>query len=317
MEKRKGFDKLLPQYKVDGLDPNDLLVKLEVNGADGTTKSFLYMEYAAARDWFFTVYPNGALVLFSLDIDGRKAVATAHIYRDVKDPMYAAAGVATRYYSEDDIGKNYITNAVTAAYRKGLKHLGFDVPQDAVEKEGIPVRKQDDLVMEGDLVSLPKPKLPVMEPDDAPADSANKPPLPALPKTDPEPSDAPANQPDSATAPAPKKRGRKSKAEKEAETAATAAPAAATAAPQEQPVEPAAQTGESASDGNKKPAPKFTGVPTLEQAKQYPFPYGSLAGKTIEEAAALKGKDFIRYHYSKAEGDFKAALAVYCEYYGC
>ena len=60
-------------------------------------------------------------------------------------------------------------------------------------------------------------------------------------------------------------------------------------------------------------------MPTFEEALNFRVPYGSLAGKTIEEAAKIKGDNFIRYHCDRAPkgSDFQKATTIYCEYRGC
>ena len=44
-----------------------------------------------------------------------------------------------------------------------------------------------------------------------------------------------------------------------------------------------------------------------------------IKGKTIEEAAKIKGDNFIRYHCDRAPkgSDFHKATTIYCEYRGC
>ena len=61
---------------------------------------------------------------------------------------------------------------------------------------------------------------------------------------------------------------------------------------------------------------------SLEEASQVLVPRGEMRGKTIEEAAKLKGNEFIRWHYEKARmmapnSPFAKAAEIYCEFYGC
>lgn len=294
---------LLPQYRVDGFDPNDVLVKIEDTDENGQTVEFLYMDHAAASQWFYTVFPNGAINHKLEVLNDRKATVTAFVYRDANDAHPAATGLATRYFSEDIHGRNYEQNAVTAAIRKALGYLGFGTPLDAHVTEKTRVRKREDVPERSEPgVPVLRPALPKLNEElPFPEETKKEASAPA--------NQAPANKPEAqeAEAPAPKKRGRK--------------PANAAPAPTPDPVKaPPAETeaaAEPKAEATPKAETKAAGPLSLEAAASFRFPYGSCAGMTIDEAAKLKGNDFIRYHCERAVGDFKNALSTYCEYKGC
>lgn len=65
MEKDKKvssvFDSLLPQYRVDGFNPNAALTKVVDIDENGQPMESLFMRYLPALEWFLTVYPDGCL----------------------------------------------------------------------------------------------------------------------------------------------------------------------------------------------------------------------------------------------------------------
>ena len=137
-----AYDLLLPQNKVEGLDPNKLLTKFENDNGEAS----IQMRAEAAIQWFYTVHPNGAMNHDFNILDGQRAVVTASVYRNVDDVRPAATATVSKYYSEKDVhGINYIQNAVTGAYKKALAYLGFTAPINAVEVEGIEVVHQDNI----------------------------------------------------------------------------------------------------------------------------------------------------------------------------
>lgn len=130
-------EKLLPQYNVEGFDPNSVLTKVVEKDALGNESASLFMKYAPAMAWFLTVYPDGCFNHQFNVLNERKATVTASIYRNAQDTRPAMTATCTRYYGEDENGRYYEQNAVTAAYRKALGYLGFGTPLDAHEVEGI------------------------------------------------------------------------------------------------------------------------------------------------------------------------------------
>lgn len=320
---------LLPQYALEGFDPNDVLVKIEGSDQDGNPVDYLYMECKTAQQWFYSVFPNGAINRKIDYQDDRKAVVSAYVFRDVNDSKYCASGTGIRYYSEDAIGKNYLNNAETAAIRKALANLGFCAPLDAHVTEHTVVRKREGDLLDGDEggVFIPRPALPKTEEKASEKMAAKTEEASAAKEATPSPSVTPegenapenvaqtsaessnketANEPEPETR-VPKKRGRKPRETKEA--VATPVSKDANEVVEDTPVEAASQTAT-------EPAPS-NGPMTFEQAAAYRFPYGTCIGKTIAEAAQLKGNEFIRYHWERAEGEFKEALMTFCEFKGC
>ena len=286
---RKGFENLLPQYRINGFNPNDVLTMIEDVDENGQPAEFLYMEFAAAERWFYTVFPNGRMDYDIIALNDKKVVVKGKIFRDINDAMPAVTSLVSRYYTEDAHGKYFEQNAVTAAYRKALEYLGFGTPPDAVKTENTLVRSKEDVPERGEPgVMIPRPMLPQMD------EAA---PVAALPAE--EENKEPAAQ-DTAKKPA-RRTSRKAPADAEPEKASSAS-----VQTPEQPVE-------------KEPALPSNKMPTFEEALNFRVPYGSLAGKTIEEAAKIKGDNFIRYHCDRAkkDSDFYKAASIYCEYRGC
>ena len=52
---------LLPQYQVEGFDPNAVLTKIQDVDGNGQVTESLFMRFKPAAAWFFTIYPNGAM----------------------------------------------------------------------------------------------------------------------------------------------------------------------------------------------------------------------------------------------------------------
>lgn len=286
---RKGFENLLPQYRINGFNPNDVLTMIEDVDENGQPAEFLYMEFAAAERWFYTVFPNGRMDYDIIALNDKKVVVKGKIFRDINDAMPAVTSLVSRYYTEDAHGKYFEQNAVTAAYRKALEYLGFGTPPDAVKTENTLVRSKEDVPERGEPgVMIPRPMLPQMD------EAA---PVAALPAE--EENKKPAAQ-DTAKKPV-RRTSRKAPADAEPGKASSAS-----VQTPEQPVE-------------KEPALPSNKMPTFEEALNFRVPYGSLAGKTIEEAAKIKGDNFIRYHCDRAkkDSDFYKAASIYCEYRGC
>ena len=286
---RKGFENLLPQYRIDGFNPNDVLTMIEDVDENGQPAEFLYMEFAAAERWFYTVFPNGRMDYDIIALNDKKVVVKGKIFRDINDAMPAVTSLVSRYYTEDAHGKYFEQNAVTAAYRKALEYLGFGTPPDAVKTENTLVRSKEDVPERGEPgVMIPRPMLPQMD------EAA---PVAALPAE--EENKEPAAQ-DTAKKPA-RRTSRKAPADAE--------PGKASSASVQTPEQPA----------EKEPALPSNKMPTFEEALNFRVPYGSLGGKTIEEAAKIKGDNFIRYHCDRAkkDSDFYKAASIYCEYRGC
>ena len=286
---RKGFENLLPQYRINGFNPNDVLTMIEDVDENGQPAEFLYMEFAAAERWFYTVFPNGRMDYDIIALNDKKVVVKGKIFRDINDAMPAVTSLVSRYYTEDAHGKYFEQNAVTAAYRKALEYLGFGTPPDAVKTENTLVRSKEDVPERGEPgVMIPRPMLPQMD------EAA---PVAALPAE--EENKEPAAQ-DTAKKPA-RRTSRKAPADAE--------PGKASSASVQTPEQPA----------EKEPALPSNKMPTFEEALNFRVPYGSLGGKTIEEAAKIKGDNFIRYHCDRAkkDSDFYKAASIYCEYRGC
>lgn len=303
--KRPGFENLMPQYRVEGFDPNEVLAVVEEVDDFGQPVETLYMELCASSRWFFTVFPNGAMNHVINSITDKKATVTASIYRDINDARPAATATTTRYYEENDIhGRFYEQNAVTAAYRKALEYLGFGTPPDAVKTSSAVSRNQEDIPERGE------PGVKVQgQPESQAAEMAPSEEATAAPQQE-------AQQVESQQ---PKKRGRKPKAAENAapevetvqQTVQPTQKVASQPAPQQNPAPTTKSSAQEEGQADK--------MPTIEEALQFRMPYGSLAGKTIEEAAKIKGNEFIRFHCDKARkgSDFQRAAAIFCEYRGC
>ena len=61
MENRNPLEKLLPQYRVDGFDPNEALTEFTGIGANGQPETFRAMRWRVAAAWFRTVFPKGRI----------------------------------------------------------------------------------------------------------------------------------------------------------------------------------------------------------------------------------------------------------------
>lgn len=362
----KGVSKLLPQYNVEGFDPNEALTRVIGVDATGQQTESLFMKYAPAMAWFLTVYPDGCLNHTFNILNAQKATVTASVYRSANDARPAATATCSRYYDETENGRYYEQNAVTAAYRKALGYLGFGTPIDAHVVDGISTEMINNIPEMTDAgVPIMAPAFPAgllgTEASAVPAEPAE----PAKrrgrrkktednaaimvddpnPNTEsaPEPAEVPA--PVAEELPAPVEENTPAPAAKEVpapttedihptetkETAASyevqsaldffaqvTAPArakanAASVTPMPEPVktEPAPE-----------PEKAEEAQMSLEEASQVLVPRGEMRGKTIEEAAKLKGNEFIRWHYEKARmmapnSPFAKAAEIYCEFYGC
>lgn len=302
--KRPGFENLMPQYRVSGFDPNEVLTVVEDVDDFGQPVETLYMELCASSRWFFTVFPNGAMNHVINSITDKKATVTASIYRDINDVRPAATATTTRYYEENDIhGRFYEQNAVTAAYRKALEYLGFGTPPDAVKTSSAIMRNQEDIPERGE----PGVKVQNTSESQVAETAPSKEPATVPQQQAPQGDDRQ------------QKHGRKPKvtenAAPETETAQQTVQSTQQATSQKAPQQNSAQTTKSSTQGDG----QTDRMPTIEEALQFRVPYGSLAGKTIEEAAKLKGNEFIRFHCDKARkgSDFQRAAAIFCEYRGC
>lgn len=299
---RKGFENLLPQYRIGGFNPNDVLTMIQDVDDNGQPAEFLYMELAAAERWFYTVFPNGRMDYDIIALNDKKIVVKGKIFRNINDEMPAVTSLVSRYYTEDGHGKYFEQNAVTAAYRKALEYLGFGTPPDAVKTENTFVRNKEDIPERGEAgVMIPRPLLPQV--DETPAVTAS-------PKN---------TEPAKETA----KKGAQKGSRKaiKASVEATAEKTEAQNEPIQVLVQPPVQTpaqapAQPAEKASEQPSDK---MPTFEEALKVRIPYGILVGKTIEEAAKTKGDDFIRYHCDHAQkgSDFHKATSIYCEYRGC
>ncbi len=136
-KKISPYEKLLPQYRIEGFDPNKVLTKVSDVLPDGSVREALFMRLVPSLAWFLTVFPDGCLNHTFVTLSDTKATVTASIYRHQSDVRPAVTATCTRYYSDSDDGQYYEQNAVTAAYRKGLEYLRFGTPPDAHEVEGI------------------------------------------------------------------------------------------------------------------------------------------------------------------------------------
>lgn len=304
---RKGFGALLPQYNVEGFDPNDILVLVEKE-TDGSREEFLYMEYQASAKWFFTVFPNGCMNHTVNAMNDRMATVTASIFRDVNDARAAVTATVTRFYSDDAYGRAYAQNAVAGAYRKALEILGFGMPADAHKTEHTRIRQvnedaPEEDVKEGGKMILPRPATPA-------ADNTQK------------------DEKDSGAGDRVKSvkseqmTGRKQlegdkNASNPAQTTPVPAPVSNAKDQTENPVPAPKPTAPQAPAPK---APKSCGVMSFQEASEVRLPYGSMAGKTIAECDAEKGGNFIRYHCDRVDErkapELKQALQIYCEYRG-
>lgn len=301
-EERKGFETLLPQNRVENFNPNDVLTLVEDVDENGQPAEFLYMEFAASSRWFYTVFPNGRMDYDIVNITDKKAVVRGKVFRDVNDPMPAATSLVSRYYTEDMYGKFYEQNAVTAAYRKALEYLGFGTPPNAVKTENTTIRKKEDIPERGEQgVMIPRPMLPKVESTEANVHTGE----PKCKEANPEP--------------VAKKRGRKPGQKATVSTKDTTESHSANTASLTPDTPKSEVLPASKADAATEPKQPSSKMPTIEEALKCLVPYGSLAGKTIEEAAQLKGNDFIRYHCDRArkDSDFYKATTIFCEYRGC
>lgn len=205
-------NKLLPQYNVDGFEPNEACTRVVKTQPDGTKSESLFMKYAPAMAWFYTVFPNGCLNYVINQINNDRCTVTASVYRDANDNRPAAMATCTRYNNNSENGPYYEQNAVTAAFRKALGYLGFGTPIDAHPVDGQPV-EVNTYIPEMSDGGVPVPLVPdellqTTAPTAAPVSE------PVTPVT--EEQNQPAAEPVAAEPEAPKKRrGRKPKAKAE------------------------------------------------------------------------------------------------------
>lgn len=52
---------LLPQYEIEGFDPNESLTVVQEIDEQGQVKETLFMRFQESLAWFLTVYPEGCL----------------------------------------------------------------------------------------------------------------------------------------------------------------------------------------------------------------------------------------------------------------
>lgn len=283
---------LMPQLRIEGLDPNTLLTKVQDTDANGAPIESLFMRYRASMAWFLTIYPDGSFN-HTITVSPQKATATASIYRRQSDARPAAMATVTRYYSDTPDGRCYEQNAVTAAYRKALEYLGFGTPIDAHEVPGIEVISRENVPeMTDGGIPLPSPAIPTETPaQPVPATLTQK----AVETVAPV-SESPVTSPEK---PAPAKKS---------QTAVVSKQVGMSQAPQA----PAPASSEK--------------VPTTyEEALQIRMPYGTNKGQTLQQIVAEKGDKadgFIRWHANKIamsapNSPFAAATQIYCEQRGC
>ncbi len=91
---------LLPQYDIEGFDPNESLAVVQEIDEQGQVRETLFMRFQESLAWFLTVYPNGCLNHVFNKLDERKATVTASVYRNANDTRAAATATCTRYYGE-------------------------------------------------------------------------------------------------------------------------------------------------------------------------------------------------------------------------
>ena len=321
---RKGFGGLLPQYRVDGFDPNDTLVLATEVDELGQERDVLYLEVATAQRWFYTVFPNGSMTHVVNSLSDKKATVTASIYRDVNDTRPAITAMATRYYSDDLNGRFYEQNAVTAAYRKALDYLGFGTPPDARVTENTIRKDADELPEKGEAgVAIPRPIIPKIVTEGELKEAAASE-LDVIVE-DKEPEKAPEKP----------KRVKKAKTETvetpaqeteqeiEGQTTLTTEAAPAKAVAEVTSVETVVVEEPTPKIVETKPESKISSEPkkvtTLEEAKAHVLTCGKNKGKTLEELAqGENGPRLINWYAYKMSGypvDRQAAQ-VYCEYMG-
>lgn len=344
-KKENGLGKLLPQYGIEGFDPNEALTRVVGTNNSGEQVEALYMKYAPAMAWFLTVFPEGCLNHTFNILNNQKATVTASIFRHATDTRPAATATCTRYYDESENGRYYEQNAVTAAYRKALGYLGFGTPIDAHFVEGIPTEQNGSIPeMTDGGVPITPPALPAgfdlnINKEEKPTEpvkrrgrrkknaDAEVPAVKAESKTDdvmvelddvketsavsaedaPVANDVSVNDTQTAL-----EDFAKATESAVAEKKAAAEPATK---PSSSSVTPDAQAASAESKAEEH-------AMTLEEASKTLVPRGEMRGRTIEEAAKLKGKEFIRWHYDKArmtapDSPFAKAAEIYCEFYGC
>lgn len=281
------YGALLPQYRIDGFDPNNALTKVLDVDENGQQKASLFMKAQPATAWFLTVFPNGCMNHTFNILNERKATVTVSLYRDVNDPRPAATATCTRFFSEDEHGRFYEQNAVTAAFRKALSYLCLGTPIDAHEVEGLPVENGSAVPERCD--------------GGVPVSLANVPrPTAGVPKSVVE-GEAEAVKPEKVA-----RKRKKTPEGSEPVSAQTTEPALDL--PEPEPVHPPAKTEK---------LPK-----TLEEALAVIIPRGVMEGKTIAQAAEERGNDFIRFWCDKARvsmpgSPFAVATEIFCEYSGC
>lgn len=129
---------LLRKYEVDGFDPNAHLIKIQNKDEDGNVTEALWMPAQPSMDWFLSVFPEGGFTHSILENNNQRVVVKAQVYRNVNDTRAASEATVVKFAGDDEHGKNYVQNAVTAAIRKALGYLGFGTPLYAEEYEGIP-----------------------------------------------------------------------------------------------------------------------------------------------------------------------------------
>lgn len=339
-KKENGLGRLLPQYGVEGFDPNEALTRVVGTNNLGEQMEALYMKYAPAMAWFLTVFPEGCLNHTFNILNNQKATVTASIFRHATDTRPAATATCTRYYDESENGRYYEQNAVTAAYRKALGYLGFGTPIDAHVVDGIPTEQNSSIPeMTDGGVPITSPAIPAAfdqqnKQEEKAAETGKRRGRPkknrefvALPEKreitiddvmvdleDISKSAAPTtdkNVPVAVNA----SRSDMQEALEDFVKATDKKTVDMTADQTVPTVEPTARTvpADSKTEDDEM---------TLEEASQTLVPRGEMRGKTIEEAAKLKGKEFIRWHYDKArmsapDSPFTKAAEIYCEFYGC
>lgn len=305
------FKNLLPQYKIEGFDPNSALTKVVDIDENGQPIESLFMKYLPALEWFLTVYPEGHLNHIFVVLTDRKATVTASVYRHQTDVRPAMTATCSRFFEENPNGKYYEQNAVTAAYRKALGYLGFGTPLDAVEVDGIPTEAGSNIPERTDVG--------VIIPTTVPTTS------------NPQPDTEVPNE-----AKAPTKRTRAAKTttviEQQAPTETIIEKGFQISELPEipDPLEVVEQQtiAEPVQEPLVAPAKTIAPVPqqdvpkTYEEALEVVVPYGDLVGKTVLEAAKERGPAFIRWHCDKAHmrapgSAFAIATQLYCEFSGC
>ena len=335
-----NLSQLLPQYKVEGFDPNSALTKVVDVDDKGQETTSLFMKYMPAMAWFLTVFPDGCFNhQFNL-LNAQKATVTASIYRNSGDNRPAATATCTRYYDESANGKYYEQNAVTAAYRKALGYLGFGTPLDAHEVDGIPVENGADIPDRTDVgvviatVAPPSAPAGLLGEDKTAGDkaSAPKPQKPATrrgrkPKTQVAPVQEEAVMVEDLDTPNMEAKPAAPVTENDLNPGQDATDFASALQDltqvTEQPSVPSAPVPAATLPEAKDVPESNPRTPmTLEDALKVRITRGKMRGKTIEEAAASEGKAFIRWHCDLASkqdphSPLTEALQLYCEYYGC